>query len=558
MSDSRHITTTSLSPTPSNLMPFKGGNKVSNRFPREISLTATDLFSHEEWKELLAQAFCMKLPYYLLAAVEVLEDREPVFSFYDAAQFRLYSYGKESADLIDPATTRTIERVHYFMANVWDLEVCEAREGAVAETSTADTTTESAPAITRLTTPKNQSFSLLGKDESPLLDYLTLSLDLFIEGSARTIEEKNEIKTIRANSLERLAETFQTKATKEASISLAISLQNKALKWAYAAKECQNTPEREATLLMVMEKLEELKQIQQEEREKAESQERAVMEALKCLTQGEHISTPAIVEATGLSRRAVVSLINKWSAQGILSVKTEGKHKLYSLKQQFAMSVEEAISAIEASSNLERRILASEAWLEGVCYGKPRKGHPEGKIIYHVLEVLKNIAELDCSPEERKKLRLLAILHDSFKHMGSTDEPRIGSNHHGYFAKEFALSLGIESTELLKVLELHDEAYYIWTNANKTKDWATAEVAARALLDELGEAKELYVKFYECDCKTGDKSHAPFEWFNDIYQVRLNSLTTGSSSLSTQDSLGVNVVKEGTITTSYNLRKGCS
>ena len=308
------------------------------------------------------------------------------------------------------------------MANVWDLEI-NKKERTTSSAMSGTTPAESSPATARLTTPKNRSFSLVEDNESSLLNYLVLSLDLFIEDSARTTEERDEVKGMKAKSLERLAEIYQARALEEKGISLAISLQNKALKWAYAAKECQDTPEREEIFLTAMQTLERLKQDQQLERERVQSQETVIMDTLKLLEEGEFISIPELTEATGVNKRFILSIANKWNSQGILTVKMEGKHRLYSLNKQFSITVEEAITAIGASSRLEEEIVSNSTWLEGVSHGKPRKGHPEGKVIYHILEVLKNVAELDCSAEEQKKLRLLAILHDSFKHMGSADEP---------------------------------------------------------------------------------------------------------------------------------------
>ena len=46
---------------------------------------------------------------------------------------------------------------------------------------------------------------------------------------------------------------------------------------------------------------------------------------------------------------------------------------------------------IQPENETEQKIIANPQWQEGVLWGMTREGHPEGKVISHIQEVLKNI-----------------------------------------------------------------------------------------------------------------------------------------------------------------------
>jgi len=110
---------------------------------------------------------------------------------------------------------------------------------------------------------------------------------------------------------------------------------------------------------------------------------------------------------------------------------------------------------------LERQFLADPDFQIGLMYGKPRYGHPEGQVLYHIPEVLANVDKLAISTEMRRKLRIITFVHDTFKNIEDKSTPRDWSKHHGVYARKF-LAKFIEDEVLLKITELHDEAYYCW------------------------------------------------------------------------------------------------
>src|SRR6266700_5235887 len=109
-------------------------------------------------------------------------------------------------------------------------------------------------------------------------------------------------------------------------------------------------------------------------------------------------------------------------------------------------------------TELEKRIAADPAWQEGVLWGIPRTGHLEGAIKYHIADVLANLDRQCLNDEERHFLRLVVLVHDTFKYQVDETRPRIGKNHHAYIARKFAERY-VDDPVLLDIIELHDEAY---------------------------------------------------------------------------------------------------
>ena len=178
---------------------------------------------------------------------------------------------------------------------------------------------------------------------------------------------------------------------------------------------------------------------------------------------------------------------------------------------------------IKPENNLENAIIADPEFIEGANWGKSRRGHPEGKVIYHIKEVLENIDEWYFDYYKRSQLRILAILHDTFKHKVNRDEPKTGENHHGMIARRFAEKFEGHlkiSNEILTILEHHDDAYNAWSKGNRRGDWVGAEKRATKLLETLQneDALDLFIDFYDCDNATGNKASDDFTWFMNFIE----------------------------------------
>jgi hypothetical protein len=181
------------------------------------------------------------------------------------------------------------------------------------------------------------------------------------------------------------------------------------------------------------------------------------------------------------------------------------------------MTKEEIIKIIKPETQLEKDICNDENFLEGVRWGKPRKGHNEGAVIYHIGHVLNNVNKYS-TEKNREKLRLIAIIHDSCKYKVDKTKSRDGENHHAMLARRFAEKY-ITDNEVLEIIELHDEAYNSWCKGNRDDKWDKAEYRANRLIERLETSLNLYLTFYQCDNETGDKESENFRWFKNLTRI---------------------------------------
>ncbi len=167
-------------------------------------------------------------------------------------------------------------------------------------------------------------------------------------------------------------------------------------------------------------------------------------------------------------------------------------------------------------NELERRIAAEPEWREGIEWGQPRRGHPEGAVKHHIADVLTNVEGEATSGEERRRLRLAALVHDTFKYRARERSARVGSaGHHGSYAARF-LKRFIDDEELICVVRWHDEAFAAWSSLVRGRDPRRAEERALELVRRLGPALPLYLRFFRADNATAGKSRKPLEWFEGI------------------------------------------
>lgn len=178
---------------------------------------------------------------------------------------------------------------------------------------------------------------------------------------------------------------------------------------------------------------------------------------------------------------------------------------------------------INPETELEKRIVADPDFIEGALYGKPRAGHPEGQVVYHIHEVLDNVEKYS-TPDNRSDLRLIAIIHDTFKNKVDHTKPKVGMNHHAMIARRFAQKFVQIPEYVLDIIELHDEAYNAWQQGGRKGDWYKANTRAKSLLSKLQteERINLYLAFYKCDNLTGDKEQENFIWFSNLVSEELD------------------------------------
>lgn len=169
-------------------------------------------------------------------------------------------------------------------------------------------------------------------------------------------------------------------------------------------------------------------------------------------------------------------------------------------------------------NDIETLVISNDEFIKGVFYGKSRMGHPEGEVIYHIKEVLNNIDKFYHDDINREKLRIIAILHDSFKFMVNNKLPKSGENHHGTISRRFAEKYLNLSDDVLYIIQHHDDAYNAWSIGNKHNDWIKAKKRAENLIQGLliENCLDLFLKFYYCDNTTGNKSNDDYIWFKSL------------------------------------------
>lgn len=170
------------------------------------------------------------------------------------------------------------------------------------------------------------------------------------------------------------------------------------------------------------------------------------------------------------------------------------------------------INELKPENELEHQLFMDPYFTEGLDWGTPRYGHPEGEVYKHIKEVLSNIDLLLVNPLTRERLRLIALVHDSFKHIEHKGNPRDWSRHHSILARQF-LEKYCSDNVVLEITELHDEAYYAWRMEHLYHQYEEGQHRLQKLLDRVGEHLQLYYLFFKCDTRTGDKTQAPLKWF---------------------------------------------
>lgn len=165
---------------------------------------------------------------------------------------------------------------------------------------------------------------------------------------------------------------------------------------------------------------------------------------------------------------------------------------------------------IDPRNELEKAILQDPEIQQGLKYGKPRDGHPEGSVENHIIEILERVDLRHDPPDETDKLRFAAIVHDAFQFKVDRRKPKIGENNHGMLARKFAERY-ISDKVLLDIIELHDAYYYMWIKFEKKGIFSEEEF--RKLADRTKDGLRLYLEFMFIDGTTGDKKIEPRIWF---------------------------------------------
>jgi hypothetical protein len=163
------------------------------------------------------------------------------------------------------------------------------------------------------------------------------------------------------------------------------------------------------------------------------------------------------------------------------------------------------LQVIDPETPTEEAIVSDPEWQKGAAANGRMKGHPEDTVADHIAEVLANVDRYAADPGQRARLRVVALVHDTFKHEVRWWLPH--RSDHARLARRWA-ERHVEDPGVLEVVEVHDEAYRAWRGRD--------EARARRLIDRLGEHLPLFVAFYRCDNETGDKTPDDRRWFEAL------------------------------------------
>ncbi len=175
------------------------------------------------------------------------------------------------------------------------------------------------------------------------------------------------------------------------------------------------------------------------------------------------------------------------------------------------------IDLLKPENDFERFLLEQPEICAGLMWGEPRRGHPEGKVLYHVVDLYDNIDDVRprLSENDRRFLRVAALTHDSFKYQEFTAPPRDWTKHHSVLARRY-LEQFIKDENMLSLVELHDEAYYCWRLLAVRREPEKSAERLTWLMKSVAPFLQLYYTFFKCDTWTGDKTQAPVQWFESV------------------------------------------
>jgi hypothetical protein len=178
--------------------------------------------------------------------------------------------------------------------------------------------------------------------------------------------------------------------------------------------------------------------------------------------------------------------------------------------------VDELVPGFEPENELERTLVADPALQEGLAWGRPRRGHPEGSVGAHVADLLQTVDRWGETGSRRADLRLIALMHDSMKYRVRDWLPKVGENHHAMRARRFAERY-TDDERLLATIEQHDRPYALWRKLRRTG--RPAEQGLRRMLERIPD-RDLFFRFVELDGSTEGKNPEPIEWLKQELQRR--------------------------------------
>lgn len=179
-------------------------------------------------------------------------------------------------------------------------------------------------------------------------------------------------------------------------------------------------------------------------------------------------------------------------------------------------TVDELVPGFYAEDERERRLVKDPIVMKGLAWGRPRDGHPEGRVGLHVADLLRVIERWGERDPRRGELRFISLVHDSLKWRVLPWLPKRGANHHAARARRFAEGY-TDDERLLATIELHDAPYAVWRQLMRTGEFDGD--AFDGMLDRVPDLG-LFLRFAELDAATEGKDDEPVEWLREQLALR--------------------------------------
>ncbi len=147
--------------------------------------------------------------------------------------------------------------------------------------------------------------------------------------------------------------------------------------------------------------------------------------------------------------------------------------------------------------------------LEGLAWGRPRKGHPEGAVGNHVADLLTTIDAWGETGGRRSDLRFIALVHDGFKYAVSAAPPQDSARTTTRCARAASPRTTRARSGCSPRSSSTTGPYHLWRRKRRT-----GHVPAHRLDAMLARIPDLplFVRFVELDGSTEGKRPDPIEW----------------------------------------------
>lgn len=169
-------------------------------------------------------------------------------------------------------------------------------------------------------------------------------------------------------------------------------------------------------------------------------------------------------------------------------------------------------------SQLLFKIVNDDRYKQGIAYGAPRKGHPEGTVGKHLIDLDRNVDKMFeggwLAGDEYWKLRILVHTHDIMKYAAKPDSAIIDPQSHASLAAKF-LSEFSDDQDLINIVQAHDENLALWQQ-HKAKGMYKEDRLKERVIDKVKDI-ELLLLFQICDAYTPGKTDMKEmpRWFVD-------------------------------------------